>query len=157
MYPLTHFLFPLVIALGLYNFQIFNIYFVILTALIGLLVDIDHYLHRIIKFKDFNIKNCWNQAILHKDKKQRTLIHHEKGAFLIGFILIGIYFISKELFLAGVIGYYSHIFLDNLHYKLKRKIKFKEFGFIVKIPLHEFIFEIVLIILAIILYGTARI
>ena len=152
MYPLTHFLFALVIASVLHLYQIFNIYFVILTAIIGVLVDLDHYLHRIIKFKDYNIKNCWNRSILHKDKKQRTLIHHKKGAMIISVILLGIYFISKSLFLAGAIGYYSHIFLDNLHYKLKEKIKFKEFGFIVRMPIHELIFEVILAILVLLIY-----
>ncbi len=155
MYPLTHFLFPLALSLVLLKLNFFpNIYFVFLAALTGFLVDIDHYIHRIIVYKDFNIKNCWNKAVLNKDKKERTLIHYKKGIIIITLILILIFFISKLTTFALAIGYYSHILLDNLHIKLKKKFNLREFGFVIKLPLYEFILDLILILL---IYGAARI
>ena len=95
MYPLTHFLFPLTLSLILVVFGFFTYLQAILSALLGMSIDLDHYLHRIIYYKDFNVKSCWNKAVTHKDKRERTLIHHEKG-FIFVTILITIFLFDES-------------------------------------------------------------
>lgn len=147
MYPSTHFLFPLAISLVLVLFGFFNYYQAILTAFLGAFVDIDHYLHRIIYNKDFSLKSCWNKAVAHIDKRERTIVHHEKGFIIITILIAILIIFSLKYATIVALAYYSHFFLDNLHIKLKKKFKLKKAGFKIQMPVYEIILNLILIIL----------
>jgi len=104
-------------------------------------------LHRVINYKDFNFRNCWNKAVTHKDKRERTLIHHEKGFILITIFILIILIFSSKLALIFAIAYYSHFLLDHIHIQAKRRFKFKEMGFKFNMPLYEIILNLALVII----------
>ena len=117
MNPETHFLFPFVIASILAKFNIISWKLVLLCGLIGLIIDVDHYLEHIIHSKSnrFSLKAAWNNSIRFHRFSQRSFVHHWQGAllFLVLFIILGFYYWKLSLVLA--IGYYSHLFLDYIH------------------------------------------
>jgi hypothetical protein len=153
MYPLTHFLAPFLVGLILVNFGYFTFNHALIAGLIGLLIDVDHFLYYFTIKRDFNFKNAWNSAVNHKFE-ERTFIHHLPGFLIFTTIIIALFFINKTWFLILTIGYYLHMVLDYFNFKswlrIKQKVKFNEEGFVFKIPLYEIILDLILIFLIII-------
>ena len=149
MYPHTHFLFAFLLAEILVKFDILSHKLAVLVALIAVLIDIDHYIYYGVKHNSWDIRKAWNAATVTHEKGERTFIHHSIGFFIItALIIIGFYF-NKTVFWILTIGYYSHIFLDyvNLNIlRIKRSLRFKEEGFVVDIPVHEVVFDLLLIV-----------
>jgi len=152
MYPLTHFLISFFMGLLLVKYGYFSLIQAIFTGLVGLLIDLDHFISYVFIKKDFNFKNAWNAVVKHKFE-ERTFIHHLPGFLIFTLILIVLFFINKVWFLILAIGYYSHMFLDYFNFRewsrIKEQIKFKEEGFRFKIPLYEIILDVILILLII--------
>ncbi len=149
MYPQSHFLFSLLIALILAKLNIFDYRIALLIALVAVFVDIDHFIIFVAKRKDWKLKDAWNADVKGNFKNARTFIHHWLGFILITAIIITLFFINKNLFWIIGLGYYTHMFLDYAHLnflKIKERITIKEFGFIEKINKFELLFDIFLLI-----------
>ena len=151
MYPLTHFLISFFIGLLLVSQGYFTYLQAFITGLVGLLIDVDHFVCYALK-RSFNFKKAWNAAVLHK-LKERTLVHHLPGFLVSTLILVILFFVSKVWFWILFIGYYSHMILDYINFgkwlRVKKKIKFEEEGFFFKVPLYEIVLEIILVLLII--------
>ena len=111
MYPQSHFLFSLLIALIFVKFGIFDYKIAMLIAIFAVFMDIDHFIVYVLKKHDYSLKDAWNADIKGK-YKGRTFIHHYLGFALITTIIIILFFINKNLFWIIGLSYYTHIFLD---------------------------------------------
>ena len=148
MYPQTHFLVPFALAEILVKLGLFNHKLALIAGVVGVIIDLDHYLHRIIIHHDFSVKSAWNKAILQHDiHGERTFIHHWSGLVAVTIILLALFFLSWHVSVALFLGYYSHLFLDGLHLHIKKRWKFKEGGLIFKIPVYEIILDIILVLI----------
>lgn len=154
MYPQTHFLASLLVAMIFAKFGIFDYKIAFFAALAGLFVDTDHFINYALKYKDTSIKDAWNKAVkgLYAG---RSFIHHKIGFIFITILIISLYNLNKTWFWIISIGYYSHMFVDYAHLnilKIKEKMTIKEFGLIEKINKFEILLDIFLIIGIILLY-----
>ncbi len=139
MHPQTHFLFSYLIALVFVKFGVFSYKTAFFVALVGLFIDIDHYITFIFKYKEMDFRHAWNKAVK-GFYYGRSFIHHKIGFVLITAIIGILYFVNKNLFWIIGLGYYSHMFLDYAHLnvlKIKGKIKIKELGLVEKIGKFE--------------------
>ena len=154
MYPQTHFLASLLIAMIFAKFGVFDYKIAFFAALVGLFVDTDHFITYAFKYKKTSIKDAWNKAVkgLYVG---RSFIHHKIGFILITMLVIFLFYINKTWFWIIIIGYYSHMFIDYTHLnilKIREKITIKEFGIMEKINKFEILLDIFLIIGIILLY-----
>ncbi len=155
MYPQTNFLVPFVLAELLVKFGLLNHNLALLAGIVGVFIDIDHYLHRIIIHRDFNLKSAWNKAITQHDiHGERTFIHHRSGLAIVTGLLLLLVFINWNLSLVLFFAYYSHLLLDNLHLRIKKRWKFKEGGLGFRIPFYEIGVDLVLIIFSLLLLNS---
>lgn len=154
MYPQTHFLVPFVLAEILVKFGLLNHNLALLAGFVGVLIDLDHYLHRIIVHHDFSLKSAWNKAITQHDiHGERTFVHHWNGLIGVTFILLTLAFFSWSLSVVLFFAYYSHLLLDGIHVHIKKRIKFKEGGLLFNIPAYEIMLDAGLIVLILIILG----
>ena len=151
MYPLTHFLVSFFIGLVLVKQGYFSMLQALYTGLVGLLIDIDHFVYFVIKKKSFNFKDAWNSAIKHTLDERTSLVHLLPGFLIFSFLILVLFFISKIWFWIFFIGYYSHMVLDFLNFKkwleVNKRFRFKEEGFLFNVPLYEIVFICILVIL----------
>jgi len=152
MYPQTHFLFSFLIGLIFVSLGIGGINYqtAILIGLAGMLIDIDHFIVYIIryKYKDFSVKHAFNRAVTGL-YKGRSFIHHQIGFLIMTLIILRLYTINLNWFYIIGLGYYSHMFLDYAHLnilKIKGDMKIKEAGFIEKISKFEIMLDIFLVL-----------
>ncbi len=148
MYPQTHFLFSYFVALIFVKFGIINFKTAFFVALVGLLIDTDHYITFIFKYKKTDFKSAWNKAVkgLYRG---RSFIHYKIGFVLATMIIVLLFFTNKNLFWIFSIGYYSHMFLDYAHLnilKIREKMTIKEFGITERINKFEILLDIFLVI-----------
>ena len=148
MYPQKHFLFSYLIGLIFAKIGIISYKVAFFVALVGLFIDIDHYIVFIFKRKNMSFKDAWNKAVkgLYHG---RSFIHHWAGFILITIIVILLYFLNRNLFWIIGLGYYSHMFLDYVHLnvlKIREKIIIKKFGIVERINKFEVLFDIFLIV-----------
>ena len=120
----------------------------LLVGIIGLLVDLDHYVTFIIKYKerDFSIRDAWNRAVKGM-YRGRSFIHHNIGITWITIILFLLFFWNRYWFWVFSLGYYSHLFADYVHLnflKIRENVTIKEEGFIMKINKFELLFDLFL-------------
>jgi hypothetical protein len=149
MYPQSHFLFSLLIALILAKLNVFDYKIALLIALVAVFVDIDHLIIFIIKRKDWSIKDAWNAEVKGRFRNARTFIHHWLGFLLITAVIVSLFFVNKNLFWIIGLGYYSHMFLDYAHLnilKIKEKLVIKGFGLVERINKFELLFDIFMLI-----------
>ena len=144
MYPQTHFLLPFFIAEILVKLNILNHEYAILTGLIGVFIDIDHFIKFAVYHKDFNVKHAWNTAVV-KHESERTFIHHKTGFFLITIFNIILFFLNRTMFWVISLAYYSHMILD-MKLDAKKILNIKEKGFIINLPVYELILDLLLVI-----------
>ena len=125
MNPHTHFLFPFFIALILNKINLISIELVIFCGVIGVVIDIDHYIKHIIHSKKdkFSLIKTWNMSEKFHKYNQRSFIHYKKGALIVSLIILILSFINWKIALITTIGYYSHLLLDNIHTGKTVKIK----------------------------------
>ncbi|MCK5043775.1 metal-dependent hydrolase [Candidatus Pacearchaeota archaeon] len=148
MYPQSHFLFSLLIALIFVKFGVFDYKIALFIAIFAVLMDLDHYITFIFKYKEMDFKDAWNKAVkgLYAG---RSFIHHTVGFVLITAIIVLLYFFNQTWFWIIGLGYYTHMFLDYAHLnvlKIKEKITIKEFGITEKINKFEVLLDIFLVI-----------
>jgi len=154
MYPQTHFLFSYLIALIFVKFGVFSYKVAFFVALVGLFVDIDHFIVYIFKFKEMNFKHAFNKAVkgIYKGK---SFIHHNLGFVLITAIIVALYFFNRTLFWIIGLGYYSHLFIDYAHLnvlKIREKMTLKEFGITERINKFEVMLDIFLVVGIVLLF-----
>jgi hypothetical protein len=152
MYPWTHFLFPFFIAEVLVSLSYLNHWHALIAGVVGVLIDLDHPIEFVLVRKKFNFRKAWNNSVVSHKVDGRSFIHHWSGILVVILICLVLLYFIPLLALILALGYFSHIFLDYVHLNfLKRKIKFKEFGFAFRIPEYELLFDFVLLILVIFL------
>lgn len=111
MEPGTHFIISTIAAIVLFPFYK---WLVLLIILGGVLVDIDHYLYYVVKFKDYNLKKAikfYRKITLKKDVKlygEVIRIFHTIEFLIV--VLIGAFF-SKYLLLIAI-GSCIHVLMD---------------------------------------------
>ena len=150
MYPQTHFLFSWLVGLIFAKAGVTDYRAALFVGLVGLLVDIDHYVTFLFryKFKDFSLWDAWNRAVkgLYAG---RSFIHHEIGFTLITLAFVFLFNVSRTWFWVFALGYYTHLFVDFGHLnflKIKEKMTFREFGVVERIDKFEVLFDIFLLI-----------
>ncbi|MBW2993252.1 metal-dependent hydrolase [Candidatus Woesearchaeota archaeon] len=152
MLPYTHFLFPFTISLLLVKLNIFTWEYAVLCGIIGVLIDIDHYVEHILnaKSKKFSLKATWNDSARFHRFNGWSFVHHWQGALVFGLVIAGIYFLNWKIALILGIGYYSHLLLDYANIKQKKFLRTKIDKFYFIESYLEVILDIILIILIII-------
>jgi len=156
MYPQSHFLFSFFVGMIFVKFGFFDYRIALLIGFVGLLIDMDHYITFLVKYKyrDLKFKDSWNRAVKGV-YAGRGFIHHELGIILISIVLLMLYDFNMTLFWVFALGYYSHIFLDYAHLnilKIKTRITFRAAGLVEKINKFEILFDIFLIFGIILLF-----
>jgi len=148
----THFLFPVAISLLFYKLNFLSWPLVLASGLVGMLIDLDHYLEHILHAKKnrFSIIATWNNSIKLHRFNQRSFIHDGPGILIITAVLLICSYFYWRLALALAIGYYSHILLDHLHLKKEKYFRGKLGAYFLK----ESYFEIWLDLLLIITIGV---
>ncbi len=154
MYPQSHFLFSFFVASIFVKLGFFNYKIALFVALVGVLIDIDHFIVFIFKYNKFSLRDAWNRAVkgLYAG---RSFIHHWIGFILIALVVVWLYYFNKNWFWIIGLGYSSHLFLDYAHLnilKIKERMTIKEFGVTEKINKFEVLLDIFLVIGIILLY-----
>jgi len=144
MYPPSHFLFAFLIAEIFVKFGMLSHEIAILVALIAVLIDIDHFIYYAAKHRDLSLRNAWNAAVVKHEKGERTFVHHFWGFLIVTLFLIGMWFVNLTTFFVIGISYYSHMLLDDGFF-VGKTVDIKEEGFVIKYPLYEFIFDVVIV------------
>jgi hypothetical protein len=149
----THFLFPFFIALILTKLNLISWKLALLCGLIGVLIDVDHYVEQIAHSKTnrFSLKVAWNNSIRFHRFEQRSFIHHWQGFLMLTLIFLIILFFSWKISLILAIAYYSHILLDYAHLKKEKFLRWKVGKLFVKESYLEIFLDILLILGVIIL------
>lgn len=153
MYPQSHFLFAYFVSFIFVKFGVFDYKVALFAAFAGVLVDVDHYITFLFKYKKMNFVDAWNKHV-NGLYGGRSFIHHHFGFIIMTLIIIGLFFYSKNWFWIIGIGYYTHMFLDYTHLnilKIKERITIKEFGIVEKINKFEVLFDIFMVIAIILL------
>src|SRR3989344_707023 len=85
MDPQTHFLFPFTLSVLLVKLHLFSWKLALLAGIIGVLIDLDHYVEQIAHAKTnrFSLKATWNNSVRFHRFNQRSFIHDGIGAILI--------------------------------------------------------------------------
>jgi hypothetical protein len=152
MYPLTHFLVPFVLAQIFVKLGYLDYRFALIAALLGVLIDLDHYIYRIFSAKDYSFKKAWNIAVKKHDPLQRTFIHHYKGLLIFLLVKIVLLFFSWKWTIVIALGYYSHFLLDHIHIRIHKKLTFNEFGYVFRIPFYEIILDVILVLVGLLIF-----
>jgi len=150
LYPLTHFLVALFISeIFVYSNEISH-KLAILSAIVAVLIDLDHLFAYFHHHKKLSIKQAWNSSILHEHN--RTFIHHRAGLFLALIIIVIFFAFNWKISLILAIAYFSHMLLDALHLHTHKTFNITELGYKLKIPYYEFCTDIILIILLLFIF-----
>ena len=150
MYPQSHFLFSFFIGTVFVKLGFFDYKIALFIAIIGMLIDIDHYFVFLSKkkYRNHSPKHAFNLAVK-GIYRGRSFIHKRFGFILITAIILSLFYTNKTLFWIFGLGYYSHIFLDYMHLnilKIRGNIVINEFGFVEKIGKFEVMLDIFLAI-----------
>ncbi|MDP3640399.1 MAG: metal-dependent hydrolase [Nanoarchaeota archaeon] len=148
MYPQTHFLFPFFIGLVLSKLNVLSWELALLAGIIGVLVDLDHYVEHILhaKMNQFSLRATWNNSIKLHRFYQRSFIHFEKGALLVTGVLVALAFFSWQVSLALAFGYYSHLLLDYPSMKKERRIHLRIGHLYIREPYMEIALDVLLMV-----------
>lgn len=147
----THFLFPFTIGMILTRYGIIPWEYALICGLIGMFIDIDHYIEYVIHTKKFSLRKAWNNASKYHRFEERSFIHHWQGFLIITLMLIVLYFFYYKIALILSISYYSHIVLDYVWIKSKN-VKFSIGKYYFKETYLELILNIILVIILLIIF-----
>ncbi len=152
MDPQTHFLFPFTLSVLLVKLHLFSWKLALLAGVIGVIIDLDHYVEQIVHAKTnrFSLKATWNNAVRFHRFNQRSFIHDGIGAILITVILSGLALFFWKVALALAFGYYSHLLLDYARLKHEKEFCWKLGLFYMKESELEFILDVLLVVILII-------
>ena len=96
-------------------------WWVLLIFASAILIDFDHYMTYVIKFKDFNIRKAYwyfRNISKYKDNKKILLLFHT-WEFLAALLIVGFFYqIIWYIFL----GFFTHILEDLYDYYTKNKV-----------------------------------
>lgn len=148
MYPQTHFLFSYLIGLVFAKFGIIDYRSALFVSVVGLLIDVDHFIEFVFRYKEWSFKHAWNRAV-NGLYRGRSFIHHQIGFVLITLIFVGLFYFNRNLFWIFALGYYSHLFLDYAHLnvlKIKGNVVIEEAGFVERISKFEVLLDIFFLI-----------
>ena len=154
MYPQSHFLFSFLVASIFVKFGVFDWRIALFAGLVGMLIDLDHFLNFAFRRENYNLKDAWNGCVI-RHFPGRTFIHHWIGFILITAIIVGIYYWNMTWFWIISLGYYSHIVLDYAKInilKIKGVEVIRESGFVMKLSKFEAMLDIFLVIGLALLY-----
>lgn len=154
MDPQTHFLFPFTLSALLVKLHLFSWKLALLAGIVGVIVDLDHYVEQIVHAKTnrFSLTATWNNAVRFHRFNQRSFIHDGAGAILITIALFILAFYSWQVTLALALGYYSHLLLDYARLKHEKEFCWKFGVFYMKESELEFILDALLIMALLILF-----
>lgn len=113
MLIIYHFLLTLVLCIALFKFYIWKVLFILLG---GVLVDADHYLLYVLKYKTLNIKKAYARfKETHKRKRREEpttfdLLFHSVEFFILMLILS----FFNEIFLLIFTGLFLHLLTDKI-------------------------------------------
>ncbi|MFH1787772.1 MAG: metal-dependent hydrolase [Candidatus Altiarchaeota archaeon] len=114
MLPLTHFLAGLSLGVFGYSQGLFGEEYVILTAVVSTLIDLDHLVTYFSSGRG-GLKAHWNRLVLDRLRHKRTFIHHAQGFFVVCFLIAILHSVNKPLFYCLGFAYVSHMLLDHVH------------------------------------------
>jgi len=114
MYPQTHLLSGLAVGAVAQKLGYFSYSDTLILTSLTVLLDIDHYIYFVCKYKTLSFFKAWQAAVLKKEMGERTAIHHALGFLLFTIFFIGIFFIDHKWALILCLAYYIHILFDYL-------------------------------------------
>ncbi len=117
MLPKWHILSGLIFSLALYLLLGVSIINSSIVFLASVLIDIDHYLFYIIKFKDRNLKKAylWHKKLGRKHKPAMHLFHSAEFLFLVFALSL-----FSEIFLFILVGMLFHTLFDIIDMAVHR-------------------------------------
>ncbi len=117
MLPHTHFLLPFFLGLITVKMGYLALPFAFLAGLIGVFVDVDHYIEHIFYAKShrFSLRATWNNSIRLHRFNQRSFIHYWPGAVVLTLFFASLAFFHWQISFVLLMGYYSHLWLDFSH------------------------------------------
>lgn len=150
----THFLFPFFIALLFSKLGFFSWKFALLAGIVGMLVDIDHYIEHIIHTKKnrFSLRDTWNNSIKLHRFNQRSFIHEGIGVFILTILFLIVAYFNVYFSLALFMGYYSHILLDGIYLRHSQHFRGKVSSFFLKESYAEIVLNVILLALIVLLF-----
>jgi hypothetical protein len=155
MYPQSHFLVPFFLGLVLKKFNLMSLEGAIISGIIGVLIDLDHYIYYALKVKKnrFSLRNAWNNSSTYHGFSARTFIHYWPGMIIISIIILILLLYNWKFALILGLAYYSHIILDHKMLNLDhlKTLRFKIFRLIIRLQPFELILDILCLIGIIIL------
>ncbi len=127
MQPHTHFLFPLAIGLLLFRFGMISWKIALLCAVVGVLIDLDHYVEYVIHAKKnrFSFIGMWNDSMTKESFVKRSFTHYWPGMIGTTLLIIILFPFSSLASLVLAIAYYSHMILDYIELTQKRFVRWK--------------------------------
>lgn len=154
MYPQTHFLASLLIGMVFSKIGFFDYKVALFVGFVGMLVDVDHFIIFVLKYKEIDFRHAWNKAVggLYHG---RSFIHHWIGIVLMTLIVIVLYFYKLTLFWIIGLGYFSHLFVDYAHLnvlRIRERMTIREEGFVMKIDKFEVLLDISLVVGIVLLF-----
>ncbi|MCK4589928.1 MAG: metal-dependent hydrolase [Nanoarchaeota archaeon] len=146
MYPQTHFLTALFLALILVKLEVLGYYGALVCAILAVLMDLDHWIAFVFKKHKVSFLKAWNAATVKHADWERTFVHHKLGFGIVSVILLIFLLFNRLVFWVVGIAYYSHMFLDYVHGVERKKYRFRELGFFFEITWFELALDVVLLI-----------
>ena len=127
MNPYTHFLLPYVISLILVKNGIFTWKLALVCGLVGVIIDIDHFIEHVIhsKKQKLSLLDTWNNATKYHRFYERSFIHNFVGFLIFTVMFLVIYVFDWKIALVLAIAYYSHMFLGYVHLQKSTGFRWK--------------------------------
>jgi len=125
MLPQTHFLFALLVAMVFNKLGHLSVKLVIITAILAVLIDLDHLVEYFVHRKKISLKNTWNNAVRFHKFEERSFVHHIQGFVIVTGTVAFLAFLYWKVALVMAIAYYTHMLLDYVHMKKDKFLRFK--------------------------------
>ena len=138
MYPKQHVILGIILSLLLLLLTNFNLYQVSIIFLASVLIDVDHYIYYIFRFKSLSLKKAYiwfrKRAKLQPKKRAECLVAFHTFEFLLLISILAIYFQTMFLIL---IGFLIHSFIDLFDMSSKVDLESREY-FLTKYLLNHY-------------------
>ena len=106
MFPRTHFITTLILSIALYPLFKLNVLWFFLG---GFLIDFDHYLYYVLKYKTLNFTKAYNYYLKKQDELFLMIFHTIEVWILL--IILSFY---SEIFVFIFIGLVPHLIMDYI-------------------------------------------
>jgi len=118
MLPKKHFLVTFFICIPLYFIYEWWVLLILASAV---LIDVDHYLHYVFKFKKFNLKKAYDYYLNRgkNKKRERLLFVFHTWEVLVAILLLGFFF---QIFWLIFLGFFIHVLEDIYDYYTRAKV-----------------------------------